>query len=85
MFEAMGIFTMACDMWHINPMANQTLIEFHEYFKNKNKEHLHKLTTSQFSFHSANVMMAVAQLNLSNASATHSANATIGPSTHCLL
>jgi len=37
MFEATGIFTMACDMWHIKPLTNQTLIEFCEHFTNKIK------------------------------------------------
>ncbi len=77
MFEAMGIFTMACDMWHIKPMANQTLVEFREHFTNENKECLQKLTTSQLGFHNANVATAVTQLNLADTLTEHSANAAI--------
>jgi len=58
-------------------MANQTLIKFCEHFSNKNKEHLHKITTVQLGYHSANIAIAVAHLNLNSAPAAHSANATI--------
>jgi len=53
MFEATGMFTMACDTWCIRPLATQTLIEFREHFTSENKEQLRKLTMSQVSFHSA--------------------------------
>jgi len=52
-FEATGIFTMACDTWHVRPLTAQTLIKFREHFMIKNKEQLRKLTTSQAGFHSA--------------------------------
>jgi len=77
MFEATGVFTMACDMWRIKPVANQTLVEFREHFTNENKEHLRKLTTSQLGFHNANIATAVTQLNLADTLTEHSTNATI--------
>jgi len=77
MFEAMGVFTMACDMWRIKPMANQTLVEFCKHFTNENKEQLRKLTTSQLGFHSTNIATAGAQLNLAEAPTKHSANTPI--------
>jgi len=54
LLESTGIFTMACDMWHIHPAANKTLTEFCIFFMAENKECLCKLTTSLGEFHRAN-------------------------------
>jgi len=47
MFEATGVFTTACNMWHVRLPSNQTLVEFRQHFTTKNKECTCKLTTSQ--------------------------------------
>ncbi len=60
MFKNTGVFTMACDTWHVCPTANQTLIEFCMHFTSENKEHLCKLTSSQVGFHSANAAISKA-------------------------
>jgi len=60
LLELMGVFTMACAMWHVHPIANKTICEFVAYFTAKNKECLRKLTTSQTGFHSANAAMIAA-------------------------
>jgi len=59
LFESMGIFTMACDMWCTHPTANKTFPEFCVYFTAKNKDRLRKLTTSQVGFHGANTATTV--------------------------
>jgi len=42
MFGNIGVFSMACDTWHIKPTANQMLTKFCLHFTSKNKERLHK-------------------------------------------
>jgi len=64
-------------MWHIKPVANQTLVEFRDHFTNKNKEPLRKLTTSQLGFHTANAATSGTQLSLADTMTEHSANAAI--------
>jgi len=37
MFKNTGVFTMACDTWHVCPAANQTLIKFCMHFTSETK------------------------------------------------
>jgi len=60
MFKNTGVFTMACDTWHVCPAANQMLIEFCMHFTSENKECLCKLTTRQVGFHSTNATISKA-------------------------
>jgi len=54
LLESTGMFTTAFDTWCVCPIANQMLIKFCLHFTSKNKECLHKLTTGQLGYHSAN-------------------------------
>jgi len=75
MFKNTSVFTMACDTWHICPVATQTLDDICAYFTSKNKEQLHKLTMSQVGFHSANAANTVSNA----ASRTLGKTTTIAP------
>ncbi len=54
LLKSTGVFTMACNFWHVHLVANKTICKFVAYFTAKNKEHLHKLMTGQVGFLSAN-------------------------------
>jgi len=77
MFEATGVFTTACDMWCVKPVANQTLIEFWQHFTNENKECLCKLMAAQLGYHGTNMASEINQLSISKKTPKHSSNAAI--------
>jgi len=77
MFETTSVFTTACDMWQVKPVANQMLIEFCQHFTADNKEHLCKLTAAQLGYHGANCAMRLTPLNLTDILVENSANVAI--------
>jgi len=54
LFETSGVFAHTCETWLAHPANQRTYAEFQIAFTNANKQRLHRLTTSQARFHSAN-------------------------------
>jgi hypothetical protein len=56
MFEATGVFTIACDTWRVKAAAEKTYANFTAHFTEENRERLRKLTAAQAGYHGANAI-----------------------------
>lgn len=60
MFEATGVFTVACDLWTRKAEADKTWDNFKTHFNTENIERKRKLTAQQAGFHGAHAVVTPA-------------------------